>query len=386
MDTVQPPAERKHFRVAIVCALPREFDAVALVFDQFWDESGDRYGKANGDPNFYITGRIGKHNVVLATLPTMGNTSAAAVTASLRMSYTGLRLGILVGICGGVPHIDGSDAFLGDVVVSKSIVQYDYGKQYPGHFAVRNTVENSLGSANGDIRSLLAVFETNLVRGRLQKEASRHLERLQEAAKGESRGAKYQYPGAEQDKLFPPTYSHRHHGWCSVCSDDPDIFCEAASKASCAEAKCDVSNLVVRERSAKNNGAFTPGIFIGRIGSGNTVMKSGEDRDRIAATHDLIAFEMEGAGSCDQLQCIVVKGICDYADSHKNDTWQDFAAATAASVMKAIVGLCAFHDEDRGPTLTKDQRSLTSRSVESNSFEGKALINQGDVGGNVTFM
>jgi len=152
--------------------LPREFDAVALVFDQFWDESGDRYGKANGDPNFYITGRIGKHNVVLATLPTMGNTSAAAVTASLRMSYTGLRLGILVGICGGVPHIAGSDAFLGDVVVSKSIVQYDYGKQYPGYFAVRNTVENSLGSANGDIRSLLAVSETVLIKGRLQKDTS----------------------------------------------------------------------------------------------------------------------------------------------------------------------------------------------------------------------
>ncbi|KAH7182440.1 nucleoside phosphorylase domain-containing protein [Fusarium flagelliforme] len=386
METVQPPAERKHFRVAIICALPREFNAVALLFDQFWDENGDRYGKADKDLNYYITGRIGEHNVVLATLPKMGNTSAAGVTASLRMSYTGLRFGILVGICGGVPQIDGCDAFLGDVVISKSIVQYDYGKKYPGHFAVTNTVEDTLGSANSDLRSLLTVLETDLMRDRLQDEASRHLKGLQEAAKKKRRGAKYPYPGAEQDKLFPPTYSHRHHGWCSVCSDDPGIFCEAASKASCAAVKCDEGNLVVRERPASSGETFTPEIFFGRIGSGNTVMKSGEDRDRIASAHDLIAFEMEGAGSCHQLQCIVVKGICDYADSHKNDTWQDFAAATAASVMKAIVERYKLQDEDRGPTLTKDQRSLTARSVESNSFEGQVWINQGDVGGNVTFM
>lgn len=67
-------------------------------------------------------------------------------------------------------------------------------------------------------------------------------------------------------------------------------------------------------------------------------MKSGADRDRIAAQYDLIAFEMEGAGAWDQVPCIVVKGICDYGDNHKNKGWQAFAAATAASVAKAMLG------------------------------------------------
>ncbi|KAH7302954.1 hypothetical protein B0I35DRAFT_365815 [Stachybotrys elegans] len=79
-------------------------------------------------------------------------------------------------------------------------------------------------------------------------------------------------------------------------------------------------------------------------------MKSGEDRDRIAAEHDLIAFEMEGAGAWDEVPCIVVKGICDYADSHKNKAWQDFAAATAASVAKAILARYAVYDGDRDAT------------------------------------
>jgi nucleoside phosphorylase len=313
----------------------------------------------------------------------MGTISAAAATASLRSSYTGLKLAMLVGICGGVPRIAGFDTLLGDVVVSKTIIQYDYGRQYPGHFAVKNTVEDSLGRAGNDIRTLLAVFETELMRERLQVEASRHLERLQEAAKRKRRRANYQYPGAKEDKLFPPTYTHRHRERCSVCSNDPDIFCEAASKASCAEVKCDVDNLVVRERSAElvqgNGGAFSPEIFIGRIGSCNTVMKSGEDRDRIAVAHNLIAFEMEGAGAWDEGRCIVIKGISDYADSHKNEAWQDFAAATAASVTKAILGRYVFHDEDRNPSLTN------GRSVAGNSFGDRAWINQGDVRGNMTF-
>ncbi|KAH7302946.1 hypothetical protein B0I35DRAFT_341256, partial [Stachybotrys elegans] len=66
-------------------------------------------------------------------------------------------------------------------------------------------------------------------------------------------------------------------------------------------------------------------------------MKSGEDRDRIAAEHDLTAFEMEGAGAWDEVPCIVIKGICGYADSHKDKAWQGFAAAVAASVAKVIL-------------------------------------------------
>ncbi|PNP60667.1 hypothetical protein FNYG_14581 [Fusarium nygamai] len=353
MASVQPPADRKDFRVAIVCALPLEADAIALLFDHFWDKERDPYGRADGDTNTYITGRIGEHNIALAVLPNIGTASTAAAIASLRSSYTGLKLAILVGICGGVPRIAHFDALLGDVVVSKTIIQYDYGRLYPGHFDVKNTVEDSLGRANKDIRTLLAVFETEFMRERLQEDASRHLERLQEAAKKKLRQANYEYPGVKEDKLFSPTYTHRHREWCSICSNGPDVFCEAASKASCAEARCDATNLVVRVRSeelAQNGGgAFNPKIFIGRIGSGNTVMKNGEDRDRIAATHNLIAFEMEGAGAWDEVPCIVVKGICDYADSHKNKAWQNFAAATAASVTKAILGRYAVYDGDRCP-------------------------------------
>jgi hypothetical protein len=48
---------------------------------------------------------------------------------------------------------------------------------------------------------------------------------------------------------------------------------------------------------------------------------------------------MEVAGIWGEIPCIIIKRICDYADSHKNKTWQPFAAATAASAAKALLGL-----------------------------------------------
>ncbi|KAM0203118.1 hypothetical protein ACHAPI_001292, partial [Fusarium lateritium] len=381
------PKDRRGFEIAIICALPREANAVNLLFDQFWDDEGDLYGRADGDTNTYITGRIGGHDVVLAVLPSMGTNSAAAATASLRSSYTGLKLAILVGICGGIPRINNFDVYLGDVVVSKAIVQYDYGRQYPGYFAIKNTVEDSLGRANKDIRSLLTVFETELMSERLQADALKHLKHLQEvareASKKKRRQASYQYPGMKEDKLYLATYAHRHRKSCSVCADGPDVFCESASTASCAEAGCDSASLTIRERSEEivPGGDFRPEVFIGRIGSGNTVMKSGEDRDQIATQNNLIAFEMEGAGVWDEVPCILVKGICDYADSHKNKAWQDFAAATAAAVAKAILRRYAAHNGDQISTLKTESSPGKAREpcyyirlAENLRFTGRTTV------------
>ncbi|KAF3927990.1 hypothetical protein AA313_de0200177 [Arthrobotrys entomopaga] len=43
---------------------------------------------------------------------------------------------------------------------------------------------------------------------------------------------------------------------------------------------------------------------------------------------------MEAAGLADVVECLVVRGICDYCDSHKNKQWQGCAAVTAAAYTK----------------------------------------------------
>jgi nucleoside phosphorylase len=46
---------------------------------------------------------------------------------------------------------------------------------------------------------------------------------------------------------------------------------------------------------------------------------------------------MEAAGLMDTFPCLVIRGICDYADSHKNGKWQPYAAATAAAYAKELL-------------------------------------------------
>lgn len=340
-----PPNSRDEFEIAIVCALPLEYNAVSLLIDQFWDEDGDPYGRAVGDANIYSTGRIGNFNVVLVLLSDMGKVCAASSAASIRSSFPGLRLTLLTGVCGGVPNL-GTDEeiLLGDVVISTTVIQYDHGRHYADIFAMKDTIEDSLGRPTKNIRNLVSIFETDRARGQLEQQAALFLEQIQ------TQSAKYQYPGAAKDRLFQPSYRHKHrlspHCLCANCHGSSDPVCDESRNKRCDELGCDNKYVMSRERletkrqlehEGRLKEAQAPSIFIGRVGSGDIVLKSSEDRDRIAKAHRILAFEMEGAGVWDDLPCIVVKGVCDYADSHKNKRWQNFAAATAASTMKALL-------------------------------------------------
>ena len=52
---------------------------------------------------------------------------------------------------------------------------------------------------------------------------------------------------------------------------------------------------------------------------------------------DCICFEMEAAGLVDSFPCLVIRGVSDYADSHKNDRWQGYAAAVASAYAKELL-------------------------------------------------
>ncbi|KAL6409947.1 pfs domain-containing protein [Ilyonectria robusta] len=131
------PAGRDAFEIAIICALPLEATAVSYLFDEIWP---NQYHKAVGDPNYYVNGCIGRHNVVRVLLPDIGKAYVAAAAASLNASYINLRLALLVGICGGVPgqNKDGGEVLLGDVIISSALIQFDFGGRHPGGIFLRN--------------------------------------------------------------------------------------------------------------------------------------------------------------------------------------------------------------------------------------------------------
>ncbi len=348
-----PPRSRRDFKIAIVCALPLEADAVKAVFDKRWDDKEDVYGKAPRDPNAYATGTIGRHNVVLAHMPGMGQESAATVAANCRSSFEGIRLALVVGICGGVPKTPtGEEILLGDVVISEGLVPYTFGRQYPGHFIRKDTPQDNFGRPNTEIRMLLAKLKGRGDRKNLECRMSDFLNVWDAEIGGTAT-----YPGVNEDSLFEAGYRHKHQisRSCIICAshvENSDSICDQASELSCELLQCDATHLVPRERLAEyitNDKQPRPRVHFGLVASGSFVMKSGMDRDAIAKKEDVLAFEMEGVGVWDTFPCLVIKGVCDYADSHKNKKWQTYAAATAATCMKAFLENWASGNQEPWP-------------------------------------
>lgn len=76
---------------------------------------------------------------------------------------------------------------------------------------------------------------------------------------------------------------------------------------------------------------------VGAVASGDNVVKSAAERDKLSKEAGVIAFETESAGIWDEVPCIVVKGVCDYADSHKHPGWQNYAAAASKAILERYI-------------------------------------------------
>ena len=97
------------------------------------------------------------------------------------------------------------------------------------------------------------------------------------------------------------------------------------------------SQLVVRQpRTRKHQ---DPAIHYGLIASADQVMKDAHTREKLAKEQGILCFEMEAAGLMDRFAYVVIRGICDYSDTHKNFDWQWYAAATAAAYAKELLAV-----------------------------------------------
>ncbi|KAH7626201.1 nucleoside phosphorylase domain-containing protein [Sordaria sp. MPI-SDFR-AT-0083] len=220
----------------------------------------------------------------------------------------------MVGISGGIPNIPDHDVRLGDVVVSVpqqtygGVVQWDLGKAEQEGF-------KRTGSLNRPPNLLLSVV-TELRKWHAMRgpQIPRYFDEL---AKNYPRLApKYLRSESLKDILFESEYHHTQ--------GKPNNDCQL----------CDPMRTLSREpRESEME------IHYGLIAPGNQVIKNAMRRDELndMSGGNLLCVEMEAAGLMDNFPCLVFRGICDYADSHKNKKWQEHAAAVAAAHVKDLL-------------------------------------------------
>jgi nucleoside phosphorylase len=346
-----PPPES--YTVGWICAIDTEFVAAQA----FLDEEHDRPDSvAARDNNNYALGIIASHHVVIAVLPDgqYGKASASAVARDMLASFPNVRIGLMVGIGGGAPSAS-NDIRLGDVVVSSprnglgGVFQYDFGK----------TIQNKAFSVTGHLDQPPTLLRTAVSGLRAQYERRGHnlLDAVQEALKGIKRKSKYKRPAAEDDRLFGSATLHPQ--------DSED----------CADT-CEVAQLIQREPRDEEDD--DPAIHYGVMASADQLMKDAHIRDTLSADKGVLCFEMEAAGLMNHFPCLVIRGICDYADSHKNKKWQGFAALMAAAYAKDLLGRIPPSKVEAAKRIidTLDEFGEKLDHIHSNAVETKKAVDQ----------
>lgn len=307
----------KDYTVGWISALAIEQSAATVMLDEEHPLPHD-FQSDTGDDNLYTFGRIGNNNIVLTCLSSgrYGTNSAAWTAAHLSNRFPYIRAGLLVGIGGGVPS-DNVDIRLGDVAVSlpngqvSGVVQYDLGKQIEG--GLQRT--GYLNSPPPLLLNAIAQLRAHEILG--QNLVSQHLSVF--------------------DLLPQSPFSREKAGADVLYGED--------------------GNPKLRTPRPSSD----PVCHYGTIASGNQVVKDSKYRDLISQKlGGIICLEMEAAGIMNNFPSVVIRGICDYADSHKNKEWQPYAAASAAAYAKSLISII--------PPTNMERARESSENIEDSPY------------------
>jgi nucleoside phosphorylase len=277
-------------KIGIVTALSIEYEAITSLLEK---PRIQRIRNLGGAYQEYTHGTVpayggGEHEVVIARVD-VGNNISSAMTERLFRTFM-LDEVFVVGIAGGIPRVKvgDPDVRFGDVVVSgrAGVIQYDMVKQRPGHEEPHHPP-----------RPPSAVW---LNRAQTLIHTATEMDAFNRRLSNATGSTKFKRPPRKTDKLF----------------DDSDP---------------ENPKLIKRPRR-KMSQSFA---YEGPIGSANRVVKSHCEREDIRNKHKVLAVEMEGSGVADAAMAngkffFIIRGVCDYANTGKNDVWHPFAAMSAA--------------------------------------------------------
>jgi nucleoside phosphorylase len=290
------------------------------------------------DTNCYVLGSLGGHNVVLASPPSgvYGSTSVAAVATQMLETFKFIRFSLMVGIGGGAPSTK-NNIILGDIVVSKptatrpGLMVYDFQNSTPDQF----TGTKALNKPSNVLLTAAGKAETNSILG--ESQIPRYISKVVLADP-----TTFAHPGPDEDVLFDSDYDH-------ITTEFAENGCD----------RCDPNR--IRGRPPRET--QDPKVHYGLIASANQWMSSRATMEKLAREHGILCFETEAAGFMDTDQCLVIRGICDYADSHSTKLWHGYAAAAAAAYAKEILLLIPTASKAATLTVTLTADILASAAI-----------------------
>jgi nucleoside phosphorylase len=282
--------------IGIITALPVEYAGVRALLVQ------PTRTTVSGDSNNHEIAWVPSaepelaHTVALTMLPQDGTRTAAATCADVVRSFPRIRCVVTCGIAGGVPAAGAAPPLrLGDVVVATTFVDYGHVRSVDGHDELRRP------PPRGPSYDLLRA--ANELRAKAARGDQPWQVWLRTPDGGELRGHPRGDAGGE-----------RRGG----------------------------------------GGHRRPEVHYGPVASGDRLLRDAQERDRLAVAYRVLAVEMEASGiavaaALRNVDWFMIRGIADYCDGAKDDTWHAYAASTAAAYLRALLAECRPYASAQSP-------------------------------------
>ncbi len=281
-------------KIGIITALPKECAAMKMMMH----EVEECFFNDKGAGHRFFVGKLksanGKNHRVALGLCGMGNNKAAIRATNMLNHFKSIDSIIMTGIAGGIPSFqnDGKQVRLGDIVVSYGVIQYDFVKE---------------------------TFESTDVRSNSAKPSAQLLEAVDVMKT-------YEYENIYSWHEYLDEFSSKEP-FTKPASDTDELY--------------DLEDRLCKHPYDSTRTEY-PKVFMGGIASANNLLKNPEKRNMLKESYDVLAVEMEASGIADatwnhDTGYLVIRGICDYCDKHKNDVWQEYAALVAAAYTRALI-------------------------------------------------
>lgn len=260
------------------------------------------------DGNCYQFGQIDSHHIVIGC-PGAGKdllVSVAHLETKMKNNFPRIRLGVSVGIGSGVPSNHGIR--LGDVAVGLSGSSLFNSNPY-----LDGLVRPLQRSIDPPPRYVFDAVEQLLAHASME---GLGLERDMQSilARNPQLRDDYSRPDSSSDRLYVPSYTHASNGPCEL-SCDPQYE---------------------MRRPERNENHDNPDTHYGLIISATVPRAVVNDR-KVIEDEKIICFEMEAAALQGRFPFILIRGICDYGDTHNSTQWQCYAAMSAAVYARALL-------------------------------------------------
>jgi len=228
--------------------------------------------------------------------------STASVARDILRSFESIRIELMVDVGDEAPS-GKHNIRLGDVVIGYPVEKE--GDVHPYNFA--KAVQDREFERTGSVDLPPTVLLTALTKMNTDHErtGSHIAESVRLMMTNNPRLRRnYQHPGAEHDRLYESSYTHRGD------DDGYEIGCDSTSPPLLRRTRCKLD-------------PDEPVVHYGLIASADKLMKDAIAQDRVIKERDILCFEMEVAGLMNDFPCVAIRGICDDSDSHENDAWQE---------------------------------------------------------------